>query len=475
MGETTLKGLREDLLTYDFLADIISKYGNAISRDKTAMNEVLEVANTTEFKDVHDKLKPFIGVYDLKSQPQWYEKFKNLFYDNIREYDEGLNVDYDFYDEVREVFATFDGDFILDKHDRKVKLMRWLLKRCVKYFADKQYLDEQNNPYKADFFTKSDWYQFHEKNVNTKTQQYLVITNSISSTIGMSSFAPSNPKYDYKKAWRSCQSLGVKYNFAGYCCGIWSNVFDTSSLIMYVTDGSMTGMLSENSIFEQWEHQTMFHRAMLRLSFQGDKPYITVDRWYPHCPANIITSTFDILHKIAVDNEIALSMFSGYNESQGGTLNTLQFISKQFTLERPVTTTSPPIQLPKRQRKKLNCNTCAIMQGTACWYCVHSRTDNAEQCQTCVHRERNYCLRCTQFCGDCSERSCDECPSAPCYSTVQEPISSHYVDNGSVQRASAEEYSVMYHLNELQPIETQKPIKKEGTSNEKRKPLQASY
>lgn len=204
--------------------------------------------------------------------------------------------------------------YVVDDSKRQVKFLKYIKSILQKEF---ELSDEQFE--KTKFVN---WYNTHR--VAKKQTLYLIITNSLISTVGMSSYGQT---VNNKHLWTSCQKLTHP---ASHSAGLFQHIVDTNSLICYVTDKKpahlYTCIDSDSIAFSDFSkdnlvnntdyyHYQMIQRNIIRLFWEPDnKKYtIALDRSYPN---NKYTKT--ILKKLMeiTSDDLNMSVFYNYNVTQ---------------------------------------------------------------------------------------------------------------------------------------------------------------
>lgn len=272
----------------------------------TQLEEILE----DNVKPVHEHLQHFIGEYEItKTNIMWIEQFKKEFYNNITNFYRKRKCKLDKEKEDEHIITLRDsiweltienGYFIINNKQEKV--LKYLKKQIKKIY---EITDQE--------FEQLQFVQTFNNNQNNKQQLYLVITNSILSTLGMSAYAPTSTTSERNKIWKSCMAPNKKYVPASLLV----NLLDQNSLICYVTDKKQTTFIGEDNN-EQLIHDQMYQRQILRLGLDADQiPYVILDRAYPHNSFSIEIA--QIIKTIADKHDIKFSIFASGNETQEST------------------------------------------------------------------------------------------------------------------------------------------------------------
>lgn len=149
----------------------------------------------------------------------------------------------------------------------KVKILKYIRKelRSVVEFTDEEY-------------NRLTFVRYYELNRTQNVQHKLVITDDILSNIGMSSYAPYRDE-GTDRVWRSCMAIGDKRLYKGLIGNMW----DTNSLIMYVTDGKTVPVINREWDKTLPEHRQMLARNVIRFGRDNNSnPIVMIDRSYPH-------------------------------------------------------------------------------------------------------------------------------------------------------------------------------------------------
>lgn len=428
-----LRGLNEKQDTKHFCNTALEVLNYNDMYDYSNFKNIIE---KHEYKKINEELKPFIGIFDLEMDEGWFESTKgqmrSFFYETTARTEEN-NIKYE---EVKRILDTFDKGYIIDSYGRKAKVMKWFINQH-REATTKNFIYEDMQFYRH--------YQMQCESINDSK---LVITNSIPSIIGMSSFAPDNPNEEKGKAWRSCQSIGINSNIQGYCQGIVCNVMDENSLIMYITNGKQVRMLSEIDELKEFKHQVMFNRAMLRLGIVNGKPTISIDRWYPYIPMQI-THIYKILDKLCKSNGIQLSLLYNYNSSQMDSDSVTEKLLKEFTLGNHSICMETPNSIPYLCGKlQKDCGKCDIKKQTMCWYCIYNDNREPDKCSTCAWLNKTFCAQCSSLNSNCVSSDCFNCKKVSCSKKFAITPKSQYADNGVIIKLG-NEYKLRYDVRLL--------------------------
>lgn len=181
----------------------------------------------------------------------------------------------------------------------------------------------------SDYIEISD-VQFEELKIVQKYNQlrncvnkdtYIVITNSIMSTLGMSSYAPMAGGNPYVRTWRSCQTL----NDQEYSSRIWANLGDPNSLVMYVTDLETVPLYNQNGLTDsscnEYSHYKMMQRNILRVSIDNKtgEPYMFLDRAYPNNAYTL--DMYKLLLELSASTGIKTGCVYNFAEAQSNYYN----------------------------------------------------------------------------------------------------------------------------------------------------------
>lgn len=269
------------------------------------------------FKEVDERLDEITGVYELPAvaKPYWVDDFIQLFTSYATLENLLISKGYsivnkeakceDFFtmtnaltEKLKE--ADYVDGLIEDDSKRQVKIMKYIKQQLAKFVTipDKD-------------FDATDFVKHYIKYKEASKPLHLVITNSVPSFIGMSSFAPDKGG---SRVWTSCQSVFA--SGSDYTKGLLSNITDKGSLICYVTDGtSVKAYGAENRDFD---HQVMLCRNLLRLMYVPDKKKYTLvlDRAYPN--AMYTPQILSVLKELAKEIDVEVSMHLSYNSAQNG-------------------------------------------------------------------------------------------------------------------------------------------------------------
>lgn len=353
-----------------------------------------------DWKKIDKRLEPFIGVYPIntKNTPaswkqDFYNKTNSWLYCEFETYpskEENACVRIKIKQQICSMLlyaSDYKNEYIYDMN-KKIKLLKYVknkIKQCIE-ITDTE-LEAQ------------DWYKYYIKKKETKKQLYLVITNSVASQIGMSSYAPVNS--NGQKVWSSCQNIHLNYD--GHARGIPSNLTDRGSLICYITDDTCVDFYNINN----FKHQTMICRWMLRLlESDSDVAYVALDRAYPH---DLHTkSVFDILFNLCKENNLNFSTYYSYVATQNEQHNIYKTADHSIDVH----------------------SSSAIMYSTIC-----SDYDNVS-CEDCRHHSTSApqcCNKCNYFPVYCPIKGCADCylRSSACIhfdDTNEQLYYSHYND-----------------------------------------------
>jgi ribosomal protein L37AE/L43A len=265
---------------------------------------------------------------------------------------------------------------------------------------------------------------------------------------------------------------------------------DEGSLVCYITDGSDVVFRGFEGRSEhlQYRHQIMINRWNLRLlqhkqtltcpncqkevllkHANGVKcaecntaihppkytQSIVLDRGYPN---DMYTNcVLNKLLEICNDKDINLSIFQGYNSSQGCRNFVLKdFVSDEMTQHQITAYSSYKIQCSVLEdSEEHDCDCCDEMRRRLCNNCQPVCNG---VCNNCDLREEYHCGDCDNFDPDyCNARSCDGCEYNPCETNCSDVEFSHYDDqNGGGDPYSRGEvtgsryyykYTIYYPIN----------------------------
>lgn len=429
--------------------------------DSGINNDILSTIKDTtydyDYKNVDEVLKSFIGVYKLNTNKIKAQKTKKLLFElyqylidarahgfnsdislydgyiikNLEKYDEFLTViESKKYNEQSEVLQK---GMILDSHNREIKALKWIRKEL------KQIIDIE------DSVIESKWWYKNYTNENHSKDYYLVITNSQSSILGMSSY--QNEKTNGEKAWCSCQT--IKRNHEYYAKGTLCTMTDMGSIIMYITDGTTTYFegLSKN----KFKHQTMNYRYMLRLLKDSQKQYIVIDRGYPE--KAFLEQVMEIVANICRNIGIDFSIFYNYNDTQNSGVNENYNKYILNSIDTLCVNSSYKITATENEPRLKDCSDCDN------WINFDYNCDN--NCLKCDYNCANYCGNCPT---PCTNGNCAECSG--CYD-FEDVYIGHYDDN-SIDRglqADCELYERKYRIIHPRQI-TLNNVNKEDSNNE---------
>ncbi|MDD3414867.1 MAG: hypothetical protein PHY47_12815 [Lachnospiraceae bacterium] len=412
--------------------------------DESIHEQIIENTYDNNYKYVDDILKPLIGIYPLNIiEQRWVKTF-------INKVKEAITVEYLIYEKnynltnenmtkgefvaIRsDIFRAVDeADYIkgttLDSYKRETKLLKYIKQQIKKIV---RMTDQQ--------FDSEEFIKYYVKYKESSKPLHLVITNSISSFLGMSSYAPKKSGSDNNRLWTSCQS--ALYSESGYLRSLPSNFLDSGSLIAYVTDRVGINFLkygekvlrANDNIDNETMHQQMYARYIVRAlkSNEDERPIIAFDRAYH---SSMYTET--ILNTIApIIKNIGYTLALHYSRNIAQMENV--FDDRQYTKHKSAIDANSafPIQASIKHNNSSyeydKCETCAHTINRNCDNC-----DNDNDCDDCEFYGITRCGECINFDGvECANRFCHECASNSfkCrYKINLQDAFTHYDDQNSV-------------------------------------------
>ena len=464
-----LRGLVNKEMTGKMLLDQVCRiYENSNSDDwliSTMKQRVEDNMIDDDFLQVDEKLEKICGVYPLEATDvTWSRDFYDMLYSwmyrvndtinkqclnkrrgletdieslfaekarfDLTNLDEVARNTYELEDIVKSIrYADYQAGTTVDKHGRKVKILKYLTKSFAPYlnFTNQDY--EQMN-----------WYQYYNKCKNSNTPLYLVITNSVASHLGMSAYSPmkGNP-INNQRVWSSCQNA---YENAGsYARGLLPNLTDRGSVVAYITTGNV---VDYDRIYD-YEHYEMITRYMIRLLKSEDGGfYVVLDRAYPNAryTNNVLSKLIEICNK----KDLQVGFFSNYNSSQAESYHPGDAITDK--IKRWVESSYRIYSFYKEM-----CNDCRECEGCHSFttrMCHNCSPVIDDVCDDCSVREQNHCSRCNNFdINECNGQDCSSCTQAPChfdlesYEEDEGPVyCAHYDDqNGTMHASRAENFN----------------------------------
>lgn len=385
--------------------------------------QLISIANKNEFKPINESLKPLIGVYPLGTYkfPKWWSEFKVEYVNFITDYMkdeivEDYNKDKNELKETQKLIETVE---LLGRMTPQ-NLKEGKLPNGEKIIKRLKKTAEMITEYDNDVLN-TQWNRIYETNKTSTGDEYVVITNSISSTIGMSSYF-ENPEHS------SCMTILKGNNARSYAKGLWSNVLDKNSLILYVTNGSERGFYNEDILSKSYPHQAMTTRYILRLiktedltfctSCGGIKEYTESEKSYcPHCkevtnnkqyeqperigvvldrayPHNAYThSILKLLKELCDKNNLTLFYHVLYNDTQTTNEDNNKYDIDLTTKEYRALDVEP---IPYTHSKDYDnvCEECSkYISFTSCQECDPFSN---EICKTCAMKNKKY-MKCARL------------------------------------------------------------------------------
>jgi len=384
---------------------------------KIIKEEILNNMYDDNYKQVDERLIPFIGVYPLHITCQeWVEKFKEM----VRN---AITVDYLIYQkkyqlsnpmitkgefiQIREDIyrAIEQADYIkgitIDSYGRETKLLKYIKQQMKKIVIinDKEY-DSQ------------EFVKYYNKYKESSKELHLVITNSIASFLGMSSYAP---KKGNNRLWTSCQS--ILFSGSGYDKCLPTNLVDKGSLIAYITDGTTINFLGYHTVgqTEDSNHQVMIARYIIRFlesNSETGKVIVAPDRAYHSSMYS--DSVFNILAQLCKKNGYSLGIHVKNNfAQQEEIINPIEkYTNRNTKIEYadslvPIKA-SPDITYDSGKR----CSNCSHSMLIGCQSYEYCDDTNCEDCK--FHDVYN-CELCSNFnLDECAGKDCSQCENRSC-------------------------------------------------------------
>lgn len=345
------------------------------------------------YKHVDERLKQFIGVYELPIifKPYWVDDFIEKFMQFITLENLLINKKFkpindkttcnDFYESMSDLTnkikeANYIEGVLTLGEKRVVKIMKYIRQQLNKYVI----ISDED-------FEKEDFVRYYIKMKETKNKLYIVLTNSIASLLGMSSYAPdvSVCVNDRKKLWTSCMSGHPNGTLTE---SVIANLTDKNSLICYVTNG----IKAKNIMYPEttkYNHQAMITRTQVRMleDTKTKQPILLVDRAYPN--PMYTEQIYNLLAQLTKDTNFTLGMYANYNTHQSGT-NYFATAHKKLTQNtiRTIGRTPNKILLPYAcDCRSTNCkqNNCNLLNNTSkCYICkLHNDCKLKQKCYKC--------------------------------------------------------------------------------------------
>jgi len=298
-------------------------YTKPQSNDAKTIQSYYYKDNGGIFKTVNPTLKEIIGVYPLSvsQEPLWkipfinmverflqYSFFKYFLANSSSKYEIGDNLP-----QIRcEIINTLNhnssfvkGVVMID--GREIKILKYLKSKI------NQICKELTNAN----YERMEWYKYYTTRKESGSNLHLVLTNSVPSLVGMSSFAPIIKNGD--RLWRSCMAITKDMQGNAPLTALHGTI-DPNSLIAYVTNGTTTSFYGEEPSYEnsKIEHFAMDTRWMLRgmRHPKTEQKFIVLDRAYRSDMYTMLV--LSKLQKITEQKNIKTSLFSNYNFSQEG-------------------------------------------------------------------------------------------------------------------------------------------------------------
>lgn len=305
--------------------------------------------------------------------------------------------------------SNFVKGYVVDGK-REIKILKYIKQQLAKIFTLTDAEIEQMS-----------WYKFYVSHKYSNAQQYLVITNSLASLTGMSSYAPIKNEKGHERVWQSCQKHDGHEE--GYARCSWCNLADNGSLLCYVTDGNTVPFCGFEEEPCEYTHQSMQIRHMIRLLTYKDynrkssehhgKNVIVIDRAYPHDMYSAYV--FKKVMELCKENNLLFTVHSNYNSGQNTENFDVESLLKIDTAISLYATSSHWIQFAvtgNYGESSYDCSVCHAFRNRMCTNCEPC---NTTVCTTCTQDGTNHCTRCSNFdpinCVDCD---CDTCDDAPC-------------------------------------------------------------
>lgn len=406
-------GLKEGT-SYDMINEIWRAESLSQELSQKTYEDLLSIADGNEFKPINPLLEPFIGVYPLGIYkfPKWWKEFKTKYVNFVTDYmkDEIID-DYNKEEaqlkETKKLIETIE--LLGDTTPRLLKEGK--LPSGEKIIKRLKKTAEMVTNFEGDVLS-CEWNRIYETNKTSTLEENLVITNSISSTIGMSSYF-ENPEHS------SCMTILKGNNSLYYARGLWANIFDRNSLIIYVTNNNVRDFYNSDKLKNSYPHQTMVTRYILRLveskdlyecsrcgaikqnsankSFcsncqtitgtnlmkQTERTGVVLDRAYPH---NAYThSILKVLEKICKVNNYDLFYYTNYNSTQSTDEDGKDYLD--LTKTNYKVTDVDPIKYVFLKKYDEVCEDCQFY--VKCTSCDKCNPYSNEICNGCKFKEKN--------------------------------------------------------------------------------------
>lgn len=400
---------------------------------KTIKEEILNNMYDDNYKQVDERLIPFIGVYPLHITCQeWVKRFKEMVTNAI-------TVDYLIYQKKYQLSNPMitKGEFVLIREDifraieqadymkgitidlygRKTKLLKYIKQQMKKIVVidDKEY-DSQ------------EFVKYYNKHKESSKELHLVITNSIASFLGMSSYAP---KKGNSRLWTSCQSILISGSSYDKCLP--TNLVDKGSLIAYITDGTTINFLGYHNVgqTEDSNHQIMIARYIIRFldsNSETGKVIVAPDRAYHSSMYS--DSVFNILAQLCKKNGYSLGIHTKNNFAQQEmVIDPIEkYTDKNTKIEYanslvPIKASPDITYDSKEQCFRCSHNAligCQLYKNCNNTNCRDCKFDNVYNCELCGNFNLDECAG--KDCSQCENRSC------PCEFYLNITMYTHYDD-----------------------------------------------
>ena len=400
--------------SYDLINEIWNSENLSQELSQKTKNDLLSIADGNEFKPINPLLEPFVGVHPLGIYkfPEWWKKFKTEYVNFVTNYmkDEIID-DYNKEEvqlkETKKLIETIEllGDTTpMLLKEGKLPSGEKIIKRLKKTAEIVTNFDDD--------VLSAEWNRIYETNKTSTIEENLVITNSITTTIGMSSYF-ENPSHS------SCMTILKGNNSSSYAKGLWANVFDRNSLIVYVTNGNVRDIYNADKLENTYPHQVMVTRYILRLVESKDlhickncgaikteiegksfcpncKKYtstnkieqtnrigVVLDRAYPH---NAYThSILKVLEKICKENNLDLFYYANYNNTQTSNEDKENYLD--LTTKNYLAVDVEPIKYVFLKKYDKVCRDCN--NYIKCLTCSKCKPYSSEICNSCKLKEKS--------------------------------------------------------------------------------------
>lgn len=474
VDKVTTRGLiRNDETGVKLLDEVYERwYDNTL--EQKLVDKIEENSYDGDYKNVDEILQKFIGVYpvEITARPIWASTFIQMYTtwiyycyrynrdcpENVKfpvagQYRDCMDKLYKVKEESMKeigegwnksiVIETYRGDISTKMYNddvfdfisgyategkRTMKILKYLTQKTREHIEITQEQIEQ-----------LEWYRYYVKHKESNQKLYLVITNSLASLCGMSSYAPK--KDDNNRLWQSCQTHET--NNEGYAKKSWANLRDEGSLIMYVTDGTNVNFMGFSN--DRYMHHAMFTRWMVRLLKRNDSYALAIDRAY--ASDQYSEAIFHKVYELCKEHGVDMAVHSSYNSGQCEEVFDVERYKHGDYMYYKSAHDIPIVYNYQRESCEHDCSTCPRMVNRLCRACTPVDDD---ACDACEQNETRHCENCGNFSERrCANRDCDECEYNPCNADEDDCDDdygkyTHYDDQGGSYEENDSNYKISY-------------------------------